>query len=137
MPDTDEIIDRLLACRRIAVVGLSDDPSRVSYAIGQQLLAAGKEVIPVTPTYPLVMGLHAFSSLDRAPKGIELVNVFRRPEHCAEIARDAVAVGARGLWLQLGIVSREARETAEAAGMDYVEDRCIAVELARRSNRRG
>ena len=125
-----EIMRRLLDARRIAVVGLSDDPSRPSFGIASYLLSAGKEVIPINPNLSTVLGLKCYPSLEAAPGPIELVNVFRRPEHCADVVRSAIAVGAKGIWLQSGIVSREARELAMKASIDFVHNRCIMVEHA-------
>jgi predicted CoA-binding protein len=122
-------IRRMLAARRIAVVGLSDDPSRPSYDVAQSLRAAGKEIIPVNPNHKTVMGLTCYPSLAAVPGEIDLVDVFRRPEFCADVAREAVVVSAKGLWLQSGITNSEAREIARRAGIDFVEDRCLKVEL--------
>jgi predicted CoA-binding protein len=121
-------IRRMLRAQRIAIVGLSDDPSRASHAIGQYLIGVGKTVIPVNPTCRTVMGLACYPSLADVPGPVDLVNVFRRPEFCADVARDAVTVGAKGLWLQAGIYNEEAKAIARNAGIDYVEGRCIMVE---------
>ncbi|HEY2588792.1 MAG TPA: CoA-binding protein [Tepidisphaeraceae bacterium] len=126
-----EVIRRLLAANRIAVVGLSDDPSRPSFRIASYLLSAGKQVIPVNPTHTSVLGLTCYPSLEAVPGPIELVDVFRRPEHCAEVVRSVIAVKARGVWLQSGIVNDEARALAAQAGIDFVQDRCIMVEHMR------
>lgn len=124
------IIRRLLDARRIAVVGLSDDPARPSFGIASYLISAGKDVIPINPNHSTVLGLKCYPSLEAAPGPIDLVNVFRRPEHCADVVRSAIAVGVKGIWLQSGIVSREARELAMAARIDFVQNRCIMVEHA-------
>lgn len=126
-----ETIARLLAAKRVAVVGLSDDPSRPSFGIASYLLSVGKEVIPVNPNHTRVMGLQCYPSLEAAPGPIELVNVFRRPEYCADIVRSAIASGAKGVWLQSGITNREARELAARAKIDFVQNRCIMVEHMR------
>jgi predicted CoA-binding protein len=126
-------VDRMLQARRIAVVGMSDDPSRPSHGIGGYLLAHGYEVIPVNPNHEQVMGLKCYPSLSAVPGPIDLVNVFRRPDACADVARDALAAGAGGLWLQAGIRNEQARRLAEEANVDFVQDRCIMVEhMARR-----
>jgi predicted CoA-binding protein len=122
-------IEEMLNAKRIAVVGLSDDPSRASYGVAAYLRSVGKEILPVNPNHETVMGLPCYRTLSDVPGPIDLVDVFRRPEYCAEVVREAVAVGAKGVWLQSGITSRDARKIAEAAGMDYVEDRCLKVEL--------
>ena len=96
------------------------------------LLAQGYRVIPVRPLdCDDVLGVPCVATLAEIEDPIDLVDVFRRPEFCADVARQAVAVGAKALWLQLGIVSREAREIATAAGLDYVEDECTAIVHAR------
>jgi predicted CoA-binding protein len=127
--DESAAVRRMLAGRRIAVVGLSDDPSRPSHDVASYLISAGKDVIPVNPNYRSVLGRRCYASLDEVPGQIDVVDVFRRPEHCAEVARQAVAVGAKGLWLQAGIVSEEAERIAAEAGIDFVQDRCLKVEL--------
>jgi predicted CoA-binding protein len=108
--------------RTIAVVGASPDPARPSHGVMRYLERAGYRVLPVNPTWG-----EAAPSLGDLDEPIDLVDVFRRPEHCAEVAREAVEIGAGALWLQLGIHSAEARAVAEAAGLDYVEDACTAV----------
>ena len=134
MPSTPEdrseaaAVRRMLAGKRIAVVGLSDDPSRPSYGVAAYLRSVGKEIVPVNPTYPTVMGIKSYPSLEAVPGPIDVVDVFRRPEHCADVVRSAVAVRAKGVWLQSGIVSDEARQIARKAGIDYVENRCLKVD---------
>ena len=129
-PEADEsaAVRRMLAGTRIAVVGLSDDPRRASYGVAAYLRSAGKEIIPVNPNHDTVMGLRCYPRLEDVPGEIDVVDVFRRPEYCAEVVRSAVAVGAKGVWLQSGIVSDEAREIARRAAIDYVEDRCLKVD---------
>lgn len=121
-------VRRMLNAKRIAVVGLSDDPSRASYGVAAYLRSAGKEIIPVNPNYERVMGLKCYPSLEQAPGPVDVVDVFRRPEHCADVVRSAVAVGAKGVWLQSGIVNDEAEEIARRAGIDFVQDRCMKVD---------
>jgi predicted CoA-binding protein len=113
--------------RSIAVVGASADPGRPSYGVLSYLVRAGYRVVPVNPLADEVLGLRCLGSLAELEEPVDLVDVFRRPEHCGAVAREAVAAGAGALWLQLGIVSEEARRIAEEAGMDYVEDACTAV----------
>ncbi len=121
-------IARMLRARRIAIVGLSDDPSRPSFHVARYLLSVDKEIVPVNPKYASVMGLQCYPTLEAVPGRIELVDVFRRAEFCPEVARSAVAVGAGGLWLQLGVVSTQAQAIAQEAGLDFVQDRCLKVE---------
>ena len=92
------------------------------------LLGAGYRVIPVRPLdCDEVLGLPCVASLAEIEEPIDLVDVFRRPEFCPDVAREAVAVGAKALWLQMGIVSEEARRIAEEGGLDYVENECTAI----------
>jgi predicted CoA-binding protein len=111
----------------IALVGASPDPGRPSHDVMAYLLRAGYRVVPVNPHAAEVLGLRCVGSLAELEEPVDLVDVFRRPEHCGEVARQAAAAGAGALWLQLGVVSAEARRVAEEAGMDYVEDACTAV----------
>jgi len=127
----NDAIQRMLNASRIAVVGLSDDPSRPSYGVARYLQSVGKEIIPVNPRYDQVLGTTCYAALEDIPDKIDLVNVFRRPGYCAEVVRSAVALNAGGVWLQSGITNEEARQIAEAAGLDFVQDRCIMVEHMR------
>jgi predicted CoA-binding protein len=117
----------LREARTIAVVGASPDPGRPSHGVTAYLMRAGYTVIPVNPLADEVLGLRCLPSLEELEGPVDLVDVFRRPEHCGEVAREAAAAGAGALWLQLGIVSAEARAVAEEAGMDYVENACTAI----------
>jgi len=120
----------------IAVVGLSVDPMKSAHSVPAAMKAYGWRVIPVNPHADEILGEPVYRRLADVPGGVGFVNVFRPAPDCPDIARQAVAAGAQALWLQLGIVSAEAREIAEAAGLLYVEDRCIAVERARHAIRR-
>ena len=113
--------------KTIAIVGASPSPERESNGVMRYLMSAGYRCIPVNPACGEVLGVPTVSSLAEIEEPIDLVDVFRRPEHCAAHAREAVAAGAKALWLQLGIVSPEARAIAEAAGLPYVENACTAV----------
>ena len=123
-----DAIARMLGAGRIAIVGLSDDPSRPSYQIASYLQGEGYEVVPVNPTHATVMGLKSYPSLKDVPGEVDVVNVFRRPEFCADVTRDAIAIGAKGVWLQSGVRNEEAKRLAQSAGIDFVQDRCIMVE---------
>jgi uncharacterized protein len=114
--------------KTIALVGASPNPSRPSHGVMRYLLAQGYRVIPVRPAdCDEVLGVPCVQALGEIDDPIDLVDVFRRPEHTPKHAREAVDVGAKALWLQLGIVSPEARRIATEAGIDYVEDLCTAV----------
>jgi predicted CoA-binding protein len=129
----DELRELMRETRTIAVVGLSPNPDRPSNQVAWYLHHQGYRLFGVNPRCPTpeVFGVPLFPSLDQVPEPIDLVDVFRRPEYTEGVAREAVAVGAGAVWLQLGIRSAEARVVAEEAGLRYVEDRCLKVEHAR------
>jgi uncharacterized protein len=127
MDDTERILRQF---GTIAVVGLSRDPSKAAHAIPARMQRAGFRVIPVNPFVDSVLGEKSYAKLGDVPEPVEVVLVFRPSEAAGAVAREAVAIGAKALWLQQGIVSAEARGLAEAAGMLYVEDRCMGVERA-------
>ena len=129
----DELRELLQETRVIAVVGLSANPDRASNQVAWYLHHRGYRLFGVNPNCPEpeVFGVPMLAALDQVPERIDIVDVFRRPEHTPAVARDAVAVGARALWLQLGIRSPEAHAIAEQAGLAYVEDRCLKVDHAR------
>lgn len=110
--------------RTIAVVGASSNPARPSHGVANYLERAGYRVLRVNPRCSEEGFWPSLASLEEP---VDLVDVFRRPEFCADVAREAAAVGAPALWLQLGIRSQEARLVAEASGMDYVENACTAI----------
>jgi uncharacterized protein len=133
-PVTDEELRQLLLDTKvIAVVGLSANPDRASNQVAWYLHHQGYRLFGVNPacSEPEVFGVPMVATLDQVPEPIDIVDVFRRPEHTPDVARDAVAVGARALWLQLGIRSDEARAIATDAGLSYVEDHCLKVDHAR------
>jgi predicted CoA-binding protein len=121
--------EQILAdARTIAVVGASPRPDRPSHAVMRYLLEQGYRCIPVRPLdCDEVLGVPCVASLADIDEPIDVVDVFRRSDAVARHAREAVEVGARALWLQLGLVSSEARAIASQAGLDYVEDACTAV----------
>ena len=127
----------LAEARTIAVVGASPKPDRPSHGVMRYLLAQGYRVIPVRPRdCDEVHGVPCVSSLLEIEEPIDVVDVFRRVEACPGVAREAADVGAKALWLQLGLVSPEARAIAADAGMDYVEDECAAIVHRRCLSRR-
>ncbi len=132
--DDAGIARELQDARRIAVVGASARPSRPSYGVMAQLLAAGYDVVPVHPRTDEVLGRRCYPDLAAAVAAegpVDIVDVFRNAAACPAHAREAVAVGAGCLWLQLGIVSWEAAAIAAAAGIRVVMDRCTAIEIRR------
>lgn len=121
----------LLRYRRIAVVGLSAQWHRPSYFAAKYMIEHGYEVIPVNPAYREVLGWPCYPSLRDVPGGVEIVDCFRRAEEIPALAEEAIAIGARVLWLQLGVINHEAARRAEAAGLEVVMDRCVKIEHAR------
>ena len=117
--------------KTIAVVGASPKPWRDSGSIGQYLIQRGYDVYPVNPKYQEVLGKKCYSDLRSLPASIDIVDVFRNPDHVTEIIDDAIAIKARTVWMQLGVVNDRAALKAEQAGLLVVMDHCIAVEHAR------
>lgn len=115
----------------IAIVGLSSNVLRASNFVGYYLKLHGRRVIPVNPRETEVYGERAYPSLREVPEPVDVVDVFRQPDAVPEIAREAVAMGARALWLQFGVVSPEGAAIAAAGGLDVVMDRCLKIEHAR------
>jgi len=111
----------------IALVGASPNPARPSHAVMRYLLEQGFRVIPVRPAVREVLGVPCVASLGELEEPIDLVDVFRRADACPGVARDAVEIGAKALWLQLGLVSGTARAIATTGGLEYVEDECTAI----------
>jgi hypothetical protein len=130
-PPDDVIREILAAPRTVAVVGCSADPARDSHRIAKLLRDRGHRVIPVNPTEREVLGEACRPSLRDVPEKVEMVDVFRRPELVAGVVDDALAVGARILWLQLGVIDEAAALRARDAGMTVVMDRCPAIEYRR------
>jgi uncharacterized protein len=117
--------------RTIAVVGISTDPNKSAFGVPAGLQAAGYRIVPVNPSADRVLGERAFATLTDVREPIDIVEVFRPAAEAPGIARQAVKIGATALWLQKGIVSAEARQIAEDAGLVYVEDLCMGVERSR------
>jgi len=136
MPD-DATLRRIFEkSRRVAVVGLSDRPHRASHAVALYLRDHGYDVIPVNPTRESILGSRSFPALQAIDGPVDLIDCFRRPEAMPELAREAVAIGAKVLWMQLDIVNEEAAEIARAGGLEVVMDRCTKIEHARLLGRR-
>lgn len=130
-PSDARIHDILATPRTIAVVGCSPDPNRDSHEIAALLKAKGHKIIPVNPTSKEILGERCFASLTDIPEPVDMVDVFRRPEHVDQIAADSITIGAKILWLQLDVINEPAARKAQAAGMTVVMDRCPAIEYRR------
>ena len=138
MPIVDDIagLRRILTrSRTIAVVGLSANWYRPSYFAAKYMRDHGYRIIPVNPTYEEVMGERCYPDVPSASRGaaapIDIVDCFRKPSEIVPIARDAIAIGAKVLWMQLGVRNAEARRRAEAAGLEVVENHCVKIEHGR------
>ena len=117
--------------RTIAVVGLSADWFRPSYFAAKYMQEHGYRIIPVNPKYPEILGETCYPDLASIPHAVDVVDVFRKPSDTPAIAAEAVKIGAKVLWLQLGVVNADAQATAEQAGLTVVMDRCVKIEHAR------
>ena len=129
-PDPEAICALLREAKTIAVVGLSPNPARPAFRIAQALQRFGYRVIPVRPKVESVLGEKAYAALSDVPEKIDLVDVFRAPEHVGPLVDECLRLGIRRIWLQDGVVNEEAAEKAVAGGMTVVMDRCIWRDLA-------
>jgi len=129
--DRDVIREMLEQSETWAVVGLSGNPARTAYSIAAFLQGHGKRIVPVHPDAPTVLGEQGFASLADIPFPIDVVDVFRRSEHAGAFADEAVAIGAKGVWFQLGVVDQDAFARTTAAGVPMVMDTCPAIEWPR------
>jgi len=130
-PSDDVIVEILSQPRRVAVVGCSPDPTRDSHRIARLLLEKGHTVVPVNPKVDTVLGLPCYASLTSIPDKVGMVDIFRRSSEVAPIVDEAIAIGARIVWMQLGVIDEEAGQRARNAGLTVVMDRCPAIEYRR------
>jgi uncharacterized protein len=136
-PTTDPIMEILTKYKTIAVVGLSSNPSRASFEVTEYMQGAGYKIIPVNPNETEVLGEKSYARLEDVPEEIEIVNVFRRAEDVPPVVEGAIKIGAKVVWMQLGIENASAAERARAAGLIVVEDACVLVEHRRRVKQLG
>jgi len=129
--DPGTIRSLLLSARTIAIVGLSSNALRASNFVGFYMQRHGYRIIPVNPRESEILGERCYGSLLDVPERVDIVDVFRQPDAVPEIARNAVEIGARALWLQFGVISEEGAEIARAGGLAVVMDRCLKIEHAR------
>lgn len=131
MDDSEKVRRILSKYKTLAVVGLSAQWHRPSYFAAKYMQAHGYRVIPVNPTYDEILGEKCFKSLRDIPIAVDIVDCFRKSAEIPAIAEDAVAIGAKVLWMQLGVENAAARTGAEAAGLEVVENRCVKIEHGR------
>jgi predicted CoA-binding protein len=131
MDDSEKVRRILRQAKTIAVVGLSAQWHRPSYFAAKYMQEHGYRVIPVNPTYPEILGEKSYKSLRDVPGKVDIVDCFRKSAEIPAIADDAIAIGAKVLWMQLGVENGEARRKAEAARLEVVENRCVKIEHGR------
>lgn len=128
----DPVLEILKTYKNIAVIGLSSDPTRPSYGVTEYMQSAGYRIIPVNPNEREVLGEKSYARLEDVPEKAEIVNIFRRPEEVSAVVESAIRVGAKVVWMQLGVENAAAAERARAAGLTVVEDSCILIEHRKR-----
>ena len=131
MDDSDKLRRILRGSRTIAVVGLSAQWHRPSYFAAKYLQEHGYRIIPVNPTYDMILGEKSYKNVRDIPEKVDVVDCFRKSEEIPKLADDAIAIGAKVLWMQLGVENAEARRKAEAAGLEVVENHCMKIEHGR------
>lgn len=127
----DDIRQLLRTAGSIAMVGLSAKPERPSNFVASYLLSEGYRVIPVNPRESEILGQKSYPDLTSIPEKVDIVDIFRRSSECLNIVEDAIAIGARAVWMQLSIINREAAQRAKEAGLITIMDRCIKMEHGR------
>ena len=132
MVNSDPIRELLSRSKVIAVVGLSSKTHRPSYGVSRYMQSAGYRIIPVNPLEKEVLGEKSYARLEDVPVQVDIVDVFRRSEHVPPVVESSIAIGAKAVWLQEGVVHEEAAARARSAGLEVVMDRCILKEHARR-----
>jgi len=131
MDDSDKVRRILKSCRTVAVVGLSAQWHRPSFFAAKYLQEHGYRVIPVNPGYESILGERCYKRLADIPERVDVVDCFRKSAEIPALAEEAIAIGARVLWMQLGVENAQARARAEAAGLEVVENRCMKIEHGR------
>lgn len=131
MNDINTLRRILIQNKRVAIVGLSDDWSRPSNFVGKYLLEHGFEVIPVNPKYDEILGQKCYADLKDIPTPVDIVDLFQRSDRIPPFVDDAIKIGAKVVWMQLGIINEEAAQKARDAGLEVVMDRCVKIEYAR------
>ncbi len=123
------LIKKLLeTTQTIAVVGLSNNQNKASYQVAEFMQHHGYTIVPVNPNEGIILGEKCFPNLEAIPFSVDMVNVFRPSKDCLEITHSAVAINAKSVWLQLGIINEESQQIASNAGLEFVMDRCLKIE---------
>jgi len=136
VPASDETVRRILSeFKRVAVVGMSSNPEKASHVVGRYLRENGYDVVPVNPSSGEILGMTVYKSLRGIPGSVEVVDIFRPPQDVPPIVEEAIAIGAKAVWMQEGIVNHEAAELAEKNNILVVMDRCMLKEHKKLSGR--
>ena len=125
---SDPVAEVLRASKTIAVVGLSANPARPSHQVAGYLQGVGYRIIPVNPNEREVLGEKAYAQLEDVPEKVDIVDIFRRAEEVAAVVKSAIRIGAKVVWMQLGVEDGVAAEKARSAGLIVIEDACLLVE---------
>lgn len=126
-----ELMKILQEAKTIAIVGVSDKPNRDSYVVMRFLLDRGFNVIPVNPAYQQILGTKCYPDLQHIKEPVHIVDVFRRSEEAMTIVEDSVAIGAKTVWMQLGVINDDAADLAQRSGLNVIMNRCIKIEYSR------
>jgi predicted CoA-binding protein len=129
--DSSEIIDILKIFKSIAVVGLSANSWRPSNQVASYLIYAGYKIYPVNPNHEEILGLRCYPDLKSVPAKIDIVNIFRRPEYVLPIVEEAIEIGVKTIWMQLGVINHNAAQKAKSCGLKVIMNRCIRIEHRR------
>ncbi|NOX38777.1 MAG: CoA-binding protein [Calditrichaeota bacterium] len=131
-PSMDQQIVKILtAYRNVAIVGASNKPHRDSFQVTQFLMEQGFQIFPVNPNVEEILGRKCYPSLMDIPETVEIVDIFRRPEEVVPIVEQAIAIGAKVIWMQLGVINEEAARLARKSGLSVIMNRCIKIEFQR------
>ncbi len=128
---SNDLMEIFATNKRVAIVGLSNDPMRPSYFAGKYLQNHGFDIVPVNPNYQEILGETCYPDLVSIPGKVDVVDLFQRPDRVMPFVRQAIDIGARVVWMQLNIINEEAAELAQGAGLKVVMDRCMKIEYAR------
>jgi len=127
-PPDEEIVNILKNVKTIAIVGISEKPDRDSHQVARYLKDHGYKIIPVNPKYEQVLGEKCYPDLKSIPEPVDVVDIFRKPEAIPPIVDDAISIGAKVVWMQLGLAHNESAEKARKAGLEVVMSKCIKIE---------
>jgi predicted CoA-binding protein len=126
-----QLKELLQNAKNIAIMGLSDSPEKPSYKVAEYLISVGYNLFPINPKYDTVLGLKCYHSLHDIEETVDIVDIFRRPEHMVNVVQEIIKIGKPAVWMQLGIINPVAAEIAQQADLKVIMDRCIKIEHRR------